>query len=107
MGNLVEHADYCIIGGGIVGLATAYHLLRKDPTASLVLLEASDRLASHQTGRNSGVIHSGIYYAPDPSRRASARRAPGRPRTLPPARDSLQGAGQAAGGHLGRRTGAA
>jgi (S)-2-hydroxyglutarate dehydrogenase len=61
----VEHADYCIIGGGIVGLATAYQLLCREPGASLVLLEAADELASHQTGHNSGVIHSGIYYAPD------------------------------------------
>ena len=61
----MKHTDYCVVGGGIVGLATAYQLLRKDPGASLVLLEAADRLASHQTGHNSGVIHSGIYYAPD------------------------------------------
>ncbi|MDQ0662902.1 L-2-hydroxyglutarate oxidase [Arthrobacter ulcerisalmonis] len=60
----MEQADYCIIGGGIVGLATAYKLLRKQPGASLVLLEAADALAAHQTGHNSGVIHSGIYYAP-------------------------------------------
>ncbi|HJW00921.1 MAG TPA: L-2-hydroxyglutarate oxidase [Arthrobacter sp.] len=61
----MKYFDYCVVGGGIVGLATAYQLLRKDPGASLVLLEAADRLASHQTGHNSGVIHSGIYYAPD------------------------------------------
>lgn len=60
----MKHSDYCVVGGGIVGLATAYQLLQKDPGASLVLLEAADRLASHQTGHNSGVIHSGIYYAP-------------------------------------------
>jgi L-2-hydroxyglutarate oxidase len=65
MGGPVDHADYCVIGGGIVGLATAYQLLRKEPGASLILLEAADTLASHQTGHNSGVIHSGIYYAPD------------------------------------------
>ncbi|WP_235013010.1 L-2-hydroxyglutarate oxidase [Arthrobacter sp. SLBN-100] len=61
----MEQADYCIVGGGIVGLATAYQLLCKEPGASLILLEAADTLASHQTGHNSGVIHSGIYYAPD------------------------------------------
>jgi L-2-hydroxyglutarate oxidase len=65
MGGPVDHADYCVIGGGIVGLATAYQLLRKEPGASLILLEAADTPASHQTGHNSGVIHSGIYYAPD------------------------------------------
>lgn len=61
----MERVDYCVIGGGIVGLATAYQLVRKQPGASLVLLEAAEALASHQTGHNSGVIHSGIYYAPD------------------------------------------
>ena len=56
--------DYCVIGGGIVGMATAMSLLDHRPGASLVVLEKEDRLARHQTGHNSGVIHSGIYYAP-------------------------------------------
>ena len=56
--------DVAIIGGGIVGLATAYQLTEQYPALSLVVLEKEDRLATHQTGRNSGVIHSGIYYAP-------------------------------------------
>lgn len=56
--------DYCVIGGGIVGLATARALVRARPGASLVILEKEDGLAKHQTGHNSGVIHSGIYYAP-------------------------------------------
>ncbi|MBF6176461.1 L-2-hydroxyglutarate oxidase [Nocardia blacklockiae] len=56
--------DYCVIGGGIVGVATAYRILRRRPGASLVLVEKADALAAHQTGHNSGVIHSGIYYAP-------------------------------------------
>lgn len=56
--------DYCVIGGGIVGLATARALLARRPDASLVLLEKEASLARHQTGHNSGVIHSGIYYAP-------------------------------------------
>ncbi|MDE3084951.1 MAG: L-2-hydroxyglutarate oxidase [Verrucomicrobiota bacterium] len=56
--------DYCVIGGGIVGLATAMKLLEMRPGASLVLLEKETELARHQTGRNSGVVHSGIYYAP-------------------------------------------
>lgn len=56
--------DYCIIGGGIVGVATATALLRKFPGISLVLLEKEDGVGKHQTGRNSGVIHSGIYYTP-------------------------------------------
>ncbi len=56
--------DYSIIGGGIVGLATAMELLRLRPGASLLLIEKESSLAAHQTGHNSGVIHSGIYYAP-------------------------------------------
>lgn len=56
--------DYCIIGGGIVGLATARAILTARPGASLILLEKEDALARHQTGNNSGVIHAGVYYAP-------------------------------------------
>ncbi|WP_307233724.1 L-2-hydroxyglutarate oxidase [Pararhizobium capsulatum] len=56
--------DYGIVGGGIVGLATAMRLLEARPGCSLVLLEKEDRLAAHQTGHNSGVVHAGIYYAP-------------------------------------------
>lgn len=56
--------DCAIIGGGIVGLATAVALVRKDPTVRVVVLEKEDDFARHQTGRNSGVIHSGIYYKP-------------------------------------------
>ncbi|TDF85636.1 L-2-hydroxyglutarate oxidase [Pseudomonas sp. H9] len=56
--------DYCIIGGGIVGLATAMALLERQPGASLLILEKEASLAKHQTGHNSGVIHAGIYYAP-------------------------------------------
>lgn len=57
-------ADFCVIGGGIVGLATAMTLLQRRPDASLVLIEKEHRLAGHQTGHNSGVIHAGIYYKP-------------------------------------------
>lgn len=55
--------DVTIIGGGIVGMATAM-ALTKQAEVSLVILEAEDHLAAHQTGHNSGVIHSGIYYKP-------------------------------------------
>ncbi|MBF0677766.1 MAG: L-2-hydroxyglutarate oxidase [Devosia sp.] len=58
------HYDLCVIGGGIVGLATARALLMAWPGAKLIVLEKEDQLGLHQTGRNSGVIHSGIYYAP-------------------------------------------
>ncbi|WP_417589362.1 L-2-hydroxyglutarate oxidase [Pararhodobacter oceanensis] len=56
--------DYCVIGGGIVGLATARALLQARPGASVVVIEKEPELGRHQTGHNSGVIHSGIYYAP-------------------------------------------
>lgn len=56
--------DYCVIGGGIVGVATAHRILRRHPGARLVLVEKASTLGVHQTGHNSGVIHSGIYYAP-------------------------------------------
>jgi L-2-hydroxyglutarate oxidase len=56
--------DFCVIGGGIVGLATAHALLERNSGARLVLLEKEQALGTHQTGHNSGVIHAGIYYAP-------------------------------------------
>jgi len=56
--------DIVIIGGGIVGLATAYRLKETKPNLNIVLLEKENGLAKHQTGNNSGVIHSGIYYKP-------------------------------------------
>jgi len=55
--------DLAIIGGGILGLATAMILSSRRPV-SLIVLEAEDRLAAHQTGNNSGVIHAGVYYKP-------------------------------------------
>jgi len=56
--------DVVVVGGGIVGLATARALVQQRPGLNVVLLEKEQRLATHQTGRNSGVVHSGIYYAP-------------------------------------------
>ncbi|HVA29110.1 MAG TPA: L-2-hydroxyglutarate oxidase [Candidatus Baltobacteraceae bacterium] len=56
--------DIAIVGGGIVGLATGRELLERHPHLKLVVLEKEDILAKHQTGHNSGVIHSGIYYKP-------------------------------------------
>ncbi|MFT6109101.1 MAG: L-2-hydroxyglutarate oxidase [Planctomycetota bacterium] len=53
-----------IAGGGIVGLTVAWEALGRDPTASVTVLEKESVVASHQTGRNSGVIHSGLYYKP-------------------------------------------
>ncbi len=60
----MEKADYLIIGAGIVGLATAYQILKKQKNANLIILEKEDTISKHQTGRNSGVIHSGLYYKP-------------------------------------------
>ena len=57
--------DIAIVGGGIVGLATAYQIQKEFPKLNLIILEKESKLASHQTGRNSGVIHSGLYYKPD------------------------------------------
>lgn len=56
--------DVAIVGGGIVGLATAHELQRRRPGVRVVVLEKEERVGAHQTGHNSGVIHSGLYYAP-------------------------------------------
>ena len=53
-----------VIGGGLVGLSTAWALSRRYPDCHITVLEKEDRVAAHQSGRNSGVIHSGIYYTP-------------------------------------------
>ncbi len=56
--------DYLIVGGGIVGVATALTLAQRHPGASIALIEKEASLAVHQSGHNSGVIHAGVYYAP-------------------------------------------
>ncbi len=55
--------DFVIIGGGIIGTATAM-ALQKDSGYKILIIEAEDKLAAHQTGNNSGVVHSGLYYKP-------------------------------------------
>lgn len=65
--------DVAIIGGGIVGLATAYRLQERYPAAKVTILEKEGTLAFHQTGRNSGVLHSGIYYRPGSLRATNCR----------------------------------
>ncbi len=57
-------ADIVIIGGGIVGLATAERMSERFPEKRVIVLEKEDAIALHQTGRNSGVLHSGMYYTP-------------------------------------------
>jgi len=56
--------DCVIVGGGIVGLSVGLALLKRQPGLKLILLEKESDIARHQSGRNSGVIHSGIYYRP-------------------------------------------
>jgi (S)-2-hydroxyglutarate dehydrogenase len=60
----MRHYDFVVIGGGIVGLSVAWAIMQRNPGVRLVVLEKEDACARHQTGRNSGVIHSGIYYKP-------------------------------------------
>ncbi len=64
MSELTNSSDIMIIGGGIVGLATAFHLTQKHPGRTILILEKEAAIAQHQTGHNSGVLHSGIYYKP-------------------------------------------
>jgi L-2-hydroxyglutarate oxidase LhgO len=61
---VTERFDVAVIGGGIVGLATALRLLQRAPHLRLAVLEKEPELAAHQTGHNSGVLHSGLYYQP-------------------------------------------
>jgi L-2-hydroxyglutarate oxidase LhgO len=63
-GHAANVYDLAIVGGGIVGLATAREFLKRQPALKLIVLEKEDILAQHQTGHNSGVLHAGIYYAP-------------------------------------------
>lgn len=60
----MSKTDFVIVGGGIVGLATAMEVQKKYSDAKVTVVEAEPRVAEHQTGRNSGVLHSGIYYRP-------------------------------------------
>jgi (S)-2-hydroxyglutarate dehydrogenase len=59
-----ERADVAVIGGGLLGLATAYQLLERRPGLGVVILEREPEIARHQSGRNSGVLHAGLYYTP-------------------------------------------
>lgn len=70
----MAHCDILILGAGIVGLATAYQAQRRNPHPRVLVLEKEPRIAAHQTGRNSGVIHSGIYYKPGSLKADNCRR---------------------------------
>jgi len=69
----MQSYDIAICGGGIVGLATAWRLLERDPSQRVVVLEKEPQVAQHQTGHNSGVLHSGIYYRPGSLRAINCR----------------------------------
>ena len=58
------HVDVAVIGAGIVGMATAVELQRRRPGATVLVIDKEPAPARHQTGHNSGVVHSGRYYAP-------------------------------------------
>ena len=72
--NGTKPLDVLVVGGGIVGLAVARRLQEREPSRSILVLEKEPGIARHQTGRNSGVIHSGIYYAPGSLRARNCRR---------------------------------
>lgn len=69
----MQRVDVVVIGGGLVGLATAYRLQERFPQLTLCLLEKEDHVGAHQSGRNSGVLHSGIYYRPGSLRATNCR----------------------------------
>lgn len=71
-------SNYIIVGGGIVGLATAYAIKKESPESNIQILEKENQAALHQTGRNSGVIHSGIYYKPGSKKAALTTRGKSR-----------------------------
>ncbi len=66
--------DYAVVGGGIIGLATAYKLLEQNPQAGVVLFEKEAGVGRHQSGHNSGVLHAGLYYKPGSLKAAMAVR---------------------------------
>ena len=67
----MQQTDIIIIGGGSVGLATAYQFTLDYPHLKITLLEKEQYLAAHQTGHNSGVLHTGIYYKPGSTHKVS------------------------------------
>lgn len=66
-----------VVGGGILGVAVAREILKRRPDTDVTLFEKEDRLASHQTGRNSGVVHAGLYYEPGSNKAVLCRRGVG------------------------------
>src|SRR5437868_7609491 len=70
----MDHADVAIVGGGIVGLATAWQLTERYPRLRVLVLEKEAEVGEHQTGHNSGVLHSGIYYKPGSLKAVNCRK---------------------------------
>lgn len=66
--------DFVVVGAGIVGLATAWNIAQRRPTCRLLVLEKENRVGAHQSGHNSGVLHTGIYYKPGSLRATNCRR---------------------------------
>src|SRR5437763_8693370 len=64
MGPMDERFDVAVVGGGIIGLATAHQLQRRWPGLSVAVVEKEPHVAGHQSSHNSGVLHSGVYYSP-------------------------------------------
>ncbi len=76
--NLDVHGNrVAVVGGGIVGVAVAREILRRRPDTDVTIFEKEDRLAAHQTGRNSGVVHAGLYYEPGSNKALLCRRGVG------------------------------
>ena len=71
---MARQTRYGVVGGGIVGAAVARRLMQVDPSAAVTLFEKESSLAVHQTGRNSGVVHAGLYYAPGSLKATLCRR---------------------------------
>src|SRR5947208_15820598 len=71
--EIMTHAHVVIVGGGIVGLATAWQLSERFPRLRVLVLEKEAAVGEHQTGHNSGVLHSGIYYQPGSLRAINCR----------------------------------
>jgi L-2-hydroxyglutarate oxidase len=71
---LAKARRHVVIGGGIIGLAISDHIIRNRPNAHVTVIEKEDRWAAHQTGRNSGVVHSGLYYKPGSYKAIMCRR---------------------------------
>lgn len=69
----MKKVDVAIIGGGIIGLATGWRISQRFPDKSILVLEKESQVAEHQTGHNSGVLHSGIYYKPETLRATNCR----------------------------------